>query len=197
MEFRSYYSGKTIIRATSPGIKDAMIQITSRGGPRFVSGRTPAVKPRPYVRFSERGTTNSLMALGRDNPSRASGEAPGHSARLANDGNSSTFWQDNAGDANAWLQIDLERVVKIAQTKLTFPRPGNWRYKIETSDDGETNWKLLVDQTHAISEDMERMDTMLGNSISGRFVRVTIVESPDGQPAALSEIEVFGTQSAP
>ncbi len=59
MEFRSYYAGKTVIRATSPGLKDATIQITSRGGPKFIAGKTPPVKPRPYVRFT--GTASSAF----------------------------------------------------------------------------------------------------------------------------------------
>jgi hypothetical protein len=37
MEFRSYYSGKTVIRATSPGLKDATITITTLGEPKYSS----------------------------------------------------------------------------------------------------------------------------------------------------------------
>ncbi len=39
MEFRSYYSGTTLIRATSPGLADATIQITTRGDPQFIAGK--------------------------------------------------------------------------------------------------------------------------------------------------------------
>ena len=39
IEFRSYYAGKTVIRATSPGLKDAMIEIISSGEPTFVPGK--------------------------------------------------------------------------------------------------------------------------------------------------------------
>ena len=35
MEFRSYYAGKTVIRATSPGLKGARVEITSLDGPKF------------------------------------------------------------------------------------------------------------------------------------------------------------------
>ena len=52
IEFRSYYAGKTRIRATSPGLKDAAIEITSLGSPRFIAGKTPPVAPRPYLRFT-------------------------------------------------------------------------------------------------------------------------------------------------
>ena len=196
MEFRSYYSGKTVIRATSPGLKDATIRIASRGEPQFVVGRTPPVKSRPYVRFSEGGTANSPIVFGRDNPSRASSEAPGHSARLANDGNPTTFWQANGHDS-AWLQVDLERLLSVSRTKLVFPHSRKWRYQIEISDDGESNWKMLTDQSHTDVVDAERIDAAAGTSVSGRFVRVTIFESIDEQPASLSEIEIYGTQRAP
>ena len=71
MEFRSYYSGKTVIRATSPGLKDATIEITSLGEPKFIAGKTPAVKPRPYVRFTETSANGSPLTLGlRESDSR-------------------------------------------------------------------------------------------------------------------------------
>jgi len=51
IEFRSYYGGKSVIRATSPGLRDAVVEITSLGEPAFVKGKTPPVQARPYVRF--------------------------------------------------------------------------------------------------------------------------------------------------
>ena len=195
MEFRSYYSGKTVIRATSPGLKDATIQIISLGEPRYVAGKTPAVKPRAYVHFTEASPTNNLIALGRDNPTRASSEASGYSTRLANDGNPATFWQADPSDANPWLQIDLERLVTVNRTKLTFPAPGNWRYKIEISENGES-WKSLFDQTATADVTAERTDVLSTGSISGRFVRVSLTGLPASKAASVAEIEVFGTQSS-
>ena len=128
-----------------------------------------------------------------DNPTRASSEA--HSARLANDGNPGTFWEAESGDTDAWLQIDLERVVAISRTKLTFPTPGNWRYRIEISTDGDS-WKLLVDQTATENSSAERTDSVSSGPASGRFVRVSII-APSHQPAALAEVEAFGSQVVP
>ncbi len=195
MEFRSYYAGKTVIRATSPGLKDATIEITSRGEPKFIAGKTASVKPRPYVRFTGAPTTGSLITYGLNNPTRASSEAPGHSGRLANDGNQATFWQAVAGDTNAWLQINLERFVTVSKTKLTFPTEGNWRYRIEISDDGETNWRLIADQTRTTDTARERTDTVRDNAPRGRFVRVTFAGTPDAQAAALAEMELTGTMN--
>ena len=194
MEFRSYYAGKTIIRATSPGLKDSTVEITSLAGPKFIAGTTPPVKPRPYARFT--GTTTiSLVTLGRENPTRASSEAAGHSGRLANDGDPATFWQADAGDRNPWLRVDLERVITISKSRLEFPSEGNWRYKLEVSDDGEHDWKLLADQTTNSDTSKERSDVARNLSLRGRFLRVTVVSAPVGQPPCLSELEVTGTLS--
>ena len=192
MEIRSYHAGKTVIRATSPGLKDATMEITSLGKPKFVAGRTPSVKPRPYVRFTGAGASGSAVTLGLENPTRASSEAPGHSGRLANDGNPATFWQAAAGDTNAWLRVDLERIVTVQKTKLTFPTEGNWCYKIEISDDGNNDWKLLADQTQTTGTTRERTDTARNNAPRGRFVRVTFGGTPDAKAAALAEVEFSG-----
>ena len=43
---------------------------------------------------------------------------------------------------------------------------------------------MFADQTHTADSSAERTDLVQGGSMVGRFVRVTIVESPPGQPAA-------------
>ena len=133
------------------------------------------------------------MTFGQANPTRASSETDGHSGRLANDGNATTFWQADASDTNAWLRVDMERIVTINKTKLTFPTPGNWRYKIEISDDGDNGWKLLADQMQTSDASKERTDMAQNTVLRGRFLRVTIVGTPANQSAVLSELEVTGT----
>jgi hypothetical protein len=195
MEFRSYYAGQTVIRATSPGLKDATITLTSLGEPRYVPGVTPPVKPRPYVRYEgpsgASGATRTNTVFGLENPTLASSEAPSHQASLGNDGNPTTFWQAQANDSNAWWQVDLERIVTVGNTRLTFPAEGNWRYRIEISDDGSSAWKPVADQTQTASSEKVRNDTA-PSSATGRFLRVTFTGLPAGQPAALAEVEVFG-----
>ena len=192
MELRSYHAGNTVIRATSPGLKDATVEITSLGRPQFVPGKTPSVTPRPYVRFSGGNGKVSLVTLGLENPTRASSEMPGHSGRLANDGNASTFWQAAVADTNAWLQVDLEKIVTVTRSKLTFPTAGNWRYQIEISDDGENNWKIVTDQTQTAGSGKIQTEPAV-NGARGRFLRVTFVGTSDANPAALAEVEVTGT----
>ena len=48
IEFRSYYSGASVIEATSTGLANSSVTITSQGSPAWVEGTTPKVAPRPY-----------------------------------------------------------------------------------------------------------------------------------------------------
>ena len=47
-EFRTDYSGTSVIQATSPGLTSASITITSQGSPAWIQGTTAPVAPRPY-----------------------------------------------------------------------------------------------------------------------------------------------------
>jgi len=190
MEFRSYYSGKTIIRATSPGLEGATITFTSLGGQKFIAGKTPSIKPHAYVRFTSSPAnastkpTNSIFGL--NNPTLASSELPDYSARLGNDGNASTFWQPQDNETHAWWEVNLERAVTMEQTKITFPAEDNYRYKIEISNDG-LHWILAVDQSNTNSTEKTRTDNF-AKANSGHFLRVTFT----GKPAAIAELEAFG-----
>jgi hypothetical protein len=75
---------------------------------------------------------------------------------------------------------------------LTFPAEGNWRYRIEISDDGSSTWKPVTDQTQTTGTDKVRNDNAPSGA-TGRFLRVTFTGLPPGQPAALAEVEVSGT----
>jgi hypothetical protein len=192
IEFRSYYAGETVILATSPKLKDATLRIVSLGEPKFISGKTAPVNPRPYVRFAGLTVNNSATRFGLNNPVRVSSAAAGHGGRLANDGNVGSFWQAAEGDTNAWLQVDLERIVTVSKIKMTFPTEANWRYRIEISEDGSSNWKLVADQTQTMDTEKVR-NNMAHSGGRGRFLRVQFTGPPIGRPGAVAEVEVWGT----
>ena len=188
MEFRSYYSGETVIRASSPGLKPADLTINTLGEVKFIAGVSPSVKPRPYVRFTGRSGSGSSV-FGMNNPVLASSETPGHSASMGNDGNDGTFWQASAEDTNAWWQVDLERAITMAQVKITFPTEAGYRYKMEISSDG-SHWQLVDDQTQAGGTEKVRTDP-LSAKVSAHLLRVMFVGN-----AAISEVEIQGQLTA-
>jgi beta-galactosidase len=195
IEFRSYFAGETIIRATSPGLRDATLRLTSLGEPKFVPGVTPPVKPRPYHRFSAAPSSGTWDKFGLENPTRASSETPGKGGRNANDGNSITAWQAAPGDTTPWLRIDLERVVTVTKVRLNFPVAGVWRYRIEVSQNGESDWQTFVASAQTDSPNQWTSHAIEGPPTSGRYLRVILLAWPDGAAPGIGELSVSGTIS--
>lgn len=194
MEFRSYYGGQSVIRATSPGLEDSTVTITTVGNPSFVPGQTPLAPDRPYTRFTQSSSSDSVSQnVALNHPVSASSEATGHAAGLANDGDLKTGWQAADNDANAWWQIDLEGLYSIQSVETTFGAEGSHQYKIEASPDGST-WKPLVDQTQSTSADKVRTDTCVKNE-HNRYLRLTLTEMLTDHPALIQEIKVQGKPS--
>lgn len=189
IEFRSYHAGVSVIRASSPGLRDATLAIRTKVGPAFVAGGTPLAKARPYVRFTGDAASAGTTLFGHDNPTRASSETPRHGRGLANDGKASTYWQADAHDTNAWWCVDLERLVTIRSVTLGFPWKGEWACRIEVSEDGETKWVAVGPELRTTSEGTS---VTPGQPLVGRFLRVLFSGRPAGKPAGLSLVEVQG-----
>jgi hypothetical protein len=76
--------------------------------------------------------------------------------------------------------------------RLAFPSEGNRLYRVEISDDGNGEWKLISDQTQNTSR--KKMQTLsAANSVSGRFLRVTFVGKQDVKSTEIAEVEVAGS----
>jgi hypothetical protein len=196
IEFRSYQGGETLIRATSPGLKDATLTISTIGEPVFVAGSTPLAADRPYVPFvntklpPEKNVKTENVALNR--PCNSSGDAPGHSAGLATDGSVASAWQSADSKPGSWWEVDLEHSYSISSIETTFGDAGNYQYRIEGSADG-TVWRLLVDQSQTASTAKVRKDTLPTNS-RWQFVRVTFTGVPNSAPLAIAEVKVLGKE---
>jgi hypothetical protein len=192
IEFRSYSGGKSVIRATSPGLQDGLLTITTVGEPQFVEGTTPLVEDRPYVPFSSKNADQESgdANVAANRPTVASSEAPGHNGSNVLDGNSATFWSAADDRPGAWWTADLEQLHTLKSVQTTFPAAGDCRYRIEGSVDG-TSWTLLVDNTNTKSNDQVRKDNISGDP-HFQFVRITLTALPPGQPAAISDVKVIG-----
>ena len=194
IEFRSYYGGTSVIRATSPGLAAAEITIVSEGEPRWVSGVTPTVKPRPYTRFVNGSAAANpvvqTLVLAADRPTMASSSAANSSSANVNDGKTDTVWQADRGDQSPSIRVDLENTYSLNRVQLTFPGTGNYRYTIAVSANG-TDWTTAVDQSQ--NESTEWLRTSTGNfGIGIRFLRVNFTGWPHGEIAALAELGVGG-----
>lgn len=195
IEFRSYYAGKTVIRDTSQGLKSGELTLFSEGSPKYTAGKTQSIS-RPYVRYStqvkkqEEASINLLA----EQPTRVSSSAEGHSPRLANDGDLSTYWQsDEKSGGNAWWQVDMENIYSLSQVQLTFREETNARYTIEISMDG-TNWNPIVDQSEITKNEKVRIESPVANN-RGRFLRVVFKGLSTDKSIHIADIQAFGNHA--
>jgi autotransporter-associated beta strand protein len=191
IEFRTYYSGTSVIQATSPGLTSASVTITSQGSPAWVPGVTPPAPTRPYSRFNGTITLppahSYLLAL--NHPTAVSSTGAGSSANV-DDGDTNTLWQAAATDTNAWWQIDLENIYQLDSVQLIFPAPGNYHYQIQLSGD-KVNWTTAVDESQNSSSEQSR--TAVGNFGGGiQYLRVQFTNMPAGLTPGLAEVVVGG-----
>jgi hypothetical protein len=86
--------------------------------------------------------------------------------------------------------------VNFSSIRLTFPAGGKWRYRIEVSADGDENWQPFVQNGETETPNMWTSQMIKGASVSGRFVRVTLLQWPGDAAPGISEIAVSGTLSS-
>jgi hypothetical protein len=192
IEFRSYYGGKTIVKATSAGLQSDEIIIETKGTPAYIEGITPKVVDRPYTRYSiqkESGDNNSKVNIACQKPTRASSEMEGKTANRANDKDSTTFWQANMNDPAKWWLVDMENLYTVTEVSILFTSEETGLYKIELSKDNQT-WEIISGQKEGTGN--ERCHKQLTNSkVIGRFLRITFTGS-ENKPVAISEVVVSG-----
>ncbi|SNT02757.1 glycoside hydrolase family 2 protein [Sphingopyxis indica] len=188
---RSWQSGKTVLRARSPGLKDAVLVIETTSGPAFVPGVTALAPDRPYTE-AKRTDAEFLYfpdaVFGKDNPTGASSSAHGHSSRLVNDGDPGTWWIAKSDDDAPWVSISPEKILQFRRLEITFPQPGNYRFVAEVEGQNG-NWAVVADQS--ATADTAQTRNIDVKRVVGSRLRVRIV-APAGAPAGVAEIRIIG-----
>ncbi len=189
ISLRSWQAGATRLRASSPGLKDGLAVVRTLDGPRFLEGATPLAADRPYVAFTnpvrEREGDGSF---GLNNPTFASSNKPGHSSRLANDGNMATYWESGAKDTQMTLTLDLERVVEVHNLTLSFPQAAPYGFVAEV-EDRTGKWRRLVEQIEG--QDASQTRKLETEFIQGRRIRISLRPTA-GAVNGLAEVQVGG-----
>lgn len=184
---RSWQAGKTRIVATSPGLKDGVLEIATLDGPRFVAGVTPLAADRPYVSPDDHPAKAAESLFGKDNPTKASSAMRGHGSNLANDGNPASYWQPAAGDTAPWMLVDTERVLTIHRLLITFPADGGYGFVAEIQNGDR--WEVLAEQP--AGADWRREREIPTKELKGNRVRVRLL-TPNGLVPGIAEVQVAG-----
>jgi len=184
---RSWQQGVSRLRATSPGLQDATLEIPTLQGPPFQPGVTPVVDDRPYR--PQQRVVGEEQVFGADNPTGASSSAPGHASRLVNDGDAATYWMPAPDDPEPWVLLDAERILTARRLVVTLRAPGTFAFHAELQA-GDGSWETLADQPMGdVGQAVVELPTQ---ARTGRKVRLS-VRSATGEPAGVAELRIVGT----
>jgi hypothetical protein len=196
IEFRTYFAGTTVIRASSPGLPDARLTVVSKGAPVYVAGKSPEFLPAPYVRFVERQQTAAepVANIALDRPTNASSMAEGHQSKLASDGDNATYWAA-AADATGsqWWECNLEGIYDVSAVSVRFAGTGNYAYEIQSSTDDRMTWKTVVKGTAEAAGVPVTIALPAGTRTSG--LRVVLDSATAGAVPGLAEVAVRGARA--
>ena len=198
IEFRSYYGGKTLIRAIAQGLQSDSLVIITRGKPLYIAGVTTPVANRPYIRYTlptlnNNDNTNANIAY--QKPTRASSELPGKTANLANDRDTNTAWQPYTSDTATWWQVDLENLYTVSSVQLLFAAGTTGAYTIALSGDNQ-HWQTIARSLIATTPGVAGTNNngqliTTDNKIAGRFLRI-VFRATGNQPVLIREVGVYG-----
>nr|WP_169806311.1 glycoside hydrolase family 2 TIM barrel-domain containing protein [Herbidospora sakaeratensis] len=193
IEFRSYYAGTTTITASSSGLPDATLQITTAD----TAGAGPESEP-PYFgdssRWGEQITTvTPPVAYPTDNqavahPMDATSEQSGRGKAFAADGDPSTWWAAGTTGANQSVTVFLEQARHLYKVRVDFP-DGPLPYTVAVRNAGGT-WTDVVRHTAGTVAARPVEDSLDG--VYAEYVRVSFPDLTSGQRAAVGELTVLG-----
>ena len=180
MEFRSYYAGKTVIKASSPGLKGDSLQIVSRKAPEYVAGRSAETRDRPYKRFTAQERDAQLARHGRSGtgekanlaalrPCSASSNL--QDAMKASDGDGASSWLPSAEDKAPWWRLDMEFEFRL--DRIEVKAAGVWKGQapvVQISRDGNT-WK---DVKTVMNKDGTELTAACPEDAEARYVRIRL-----------------------
>lgn len=188
--FRSYDAGRTVVEATSPGLKPARITVTTTGGNRFIPGRTPLAPDQPVVAYppiARRALADDPINVTTSRPTATSDAETGHAGPLANDGQDDTAWRAAAGHGSAFWTVHLENVYKLHWLSLVLPDERGPDFVVEVSRDA-TRWREVAQvkggrKTYGIG--------LFEHPEPAAFLRIRFPSVSADRPAALGEVRVY------
>ena len=184
---RSWQKGISRIRATSPGLRDAVLDIPTLEGPAFMPGVTPIVADRPYHPYVA-AAVSAEQAFGTNSPTSASSSAPGHSSQLVDDGNPATFWMAAAGDRSPTITIDPERILEYRRLQITFPQSAAYGFTAEVRN-ANGQWVLLTEE--GSGSDSRPTREIATQPVTGGPLRIRLI-APAGAAPGIAEVRIFG-----
>jgi len=152
-----------------------------------------------------------LLSYGK--PAKASSFTEGKEPKFATDENVQTWWRSATAKSGEWIQVDLEKSYTVNAVQINFADDdihipvlgkirGTTQARYIEEKDHVTRWKLegSVDgEKYFMIEDKSEADTDLPHDlvvredgVQARFLKLTVMEVPYGQPPCISGLRIFG-----
>lgn len=189
--FRSYFAGRTVIEASSPGLKPARIVLTTTGPDRFVPGQSPLAPDQPVITYppvTRKAFEGDPINVTINRPTSTSGADAGHEGPLANDDQVETFWRASAREGVAFWSVDLENLYALHWLSVVMPDDQAPAFVVEVSNNA-TDWRPAGE---AKAGRKSHEFALFDKAIAARFLRIRFLAVTPDHPAALSEVRVIG-----
>ena len=153
------------------------------------------------------------MLLSAGKQAAASSFAEGYEPEKAIEENAQSWWRAASSSREEWLQVDLGKAfdvhamqINFADDSIDIPCPGSiigssqaryieerdllTQWKLEGSSDG-VNWFVIEDKSDA-QTDLSHDLILREEGIAARYLRLSNMAVPYGQPPCVSGLRVFG-----
>jgi beta-galactosidase len=188
--FRSYFAGKTVIEATSPGLEPARITITTTGPDRFIPGSSPLAPDQAVIAYppvTRNAFDGDPINVTINRPTSTSGAEAGHEAPMANDNQEQTWWRATAKDGPAFWAVHLENVYALHWLTLVMPDERGPDFVVEISKDA-ADWRQIAE---AKGGRKSYEFALFEQAITASFLRIRFPAVTPEHPAMLSEVRVI------
>lgn len=196
IEFRSYYSGTTVIEASAPGVPKTQIRLDTTDTTNGFEG----IEPDDFMVTEKKDTTDKIaepIAYGKNNVALQRPAFPSsnlNDAGLASDQNVDTQWVAEVAGAGQYWMLDSEFEQYFYKAKLDF-KDTPFSYKIEISDDKTSdNWTTVAIYDRSTGSKRPFEESLHG--VKGRYVKVTFHDVPEDAYAHLADIAVYGNTAS-
>ena len=137
-------------------------------------------------------TTNLAAAV--TSVSASSNNNP-YNAPNAVDGNQATYWESTNNVFPQWIRADLG--ASVATNRLVLKLPANWEARTQTitvqqSTNGSDYTDIVASAGYRFDPSSGNTVTINFNSVTTRYVRLTITANTGWPAGQLSELEVYG-----
>lgn len=196
IEFRSYYSGDTVISATAEGLPVSTITIHTDNA----LGTDDGTEPEDFYNADKWGSVTAKIEdpviYGENNAAAGRPLFPSSNDKdssLAVDGNPATSWQAGKTGSGEYFMVDLEFALYLYNLDLGFDKTP-YPYRIETAMDKNGPWTLAAEYTRDTLSSRKTEESLDG--VEARYVKITFTDVPANEKAFLSELEVYGNPSS-